>query len=99
MSKTIVNMHRPSDIDTRLNGWGRLISRIYHKEGFTMKKLFYKNHVYTLEELDCKYCLYHQKSRDPCPLEVCCCAAEKREALRKIQARNKAASEHLLQGI
>ena len=39
---------------------------------------------YTLEDCACIYCLHYpgRKNR-PCPLEVCCCAEERRLAIER----------------
>lgn len=38
---------------------------------------------YTLADCSCKYCLYYQGKKKPCPLPVCCCAEEKRLAMER----------------
>lgn len=50
-----------------------------------MKKGYGAKKEYTLEDLDCQYCLYHQKSDKPCQLDVCCCTEEKSAALWRAQ--------------
>ena len=49
-----------------------------------MKNLPQKNLEYTLNDLDCQYCLNYQGKDEPCQLEVCCCEDEKREAIERI---------------
>lgn len=40
---------------------------------------------YTLEDCDCALCLHYAGRGKPCPLDVCCCAAEKREAIERMR--------------
>jgi len=35
---------------------------------------------YTLADCACEYCANYPGKDKPCPLEVCCCAEERREA-------------------
>jgi len=35
---------------------------------------------YTLADCNCVYCVYYPGKKKPCPLDVCCCAEERREA-------------------
>lgn len=51
-----------------------------------MKKILSRFKGYTLEDCDCVYCLHYQGRSNPCPLESCCCAEEKAEALKKMAA-------------
>lgn len=41
---------------------------------------------YSMEDMECQYCLHYKGKRKPCPLDVCCCAEEKQEAMRRAQA-------------
>jgi len=43
---------------------------------------------YSTEDCSCDYCLY--KTKDGCSLEICCCADEKAEALRREVAAENA---------
>jgi hypothetical protein len=49
-----------------------------------VKNVSHKNLEYTLDDLDCQYCLHYQGKDEPCPLEVCCCEDEKREVIERI---------------
>lgn len=40
---------------------------------------------YTLEDCDCALCLHYAGRGKPCPLDTCCCAKEKREAIERMQ--------------
>lgn len=41
---------------------------------------------YTLKDCACEYCLHFAGRKKPCPLEVCCCADEKRQAIEHERA-------------
>ena len=48
---------------------------------------------YSLEDCACELCVHFAGDGNPCPLEVCCCAEEKAEALlRKVAVENKLAA-------
>ena len=38
---------------------------------------------YSLEDCECKYCLYYAGKKNPCPLETCCCENERNEAIKQ----------------
>lgn len=44
-----------------------------------------KKYEYTLEDCDCRYCLYHDSKMQKCQIEVCCCLEEKRAALARLR--------------
>lgn len=49
-------------------------------------KIYNKFTGYTLEDCDCKYCVYYggkKKGKIICLTEKCCCEEEKAEALRR----------------
>lgn len=43
-----------------------------------------KIYEYTLEDCDCRFCLYHDQETEICQLEVCCCLEEKQAALARL---------------
>lgn len=49
----------------------------------TAKRPYGRRPILTTEELDRKYCLHYQGKGKPCPLDTCCRAEEKREALKR----------------
>ena len=44
---------------------------------------------YTLADCECKYCLFYAGKGKPCPLDTCCCAKERAEAVLREQAKAK----------
>lgn len=44
-----------------------------------------KKYEYTLEDCDCRFCLYHDQEADACQLDFCCCIEEKRAALARLR--------------
>ena len=49
-------------------------------------KIYNKFTGYTLEDCDCKYCVYYggkKKGKIICLTEKCCCEEEKAEAIRR----------------
>lgn len=41
---------------------------------------------YTLEDCACNLCLHYAGRYKPCPLEVCCCAEERQQAIENERA-------------
>ena len=44
-----------------------------------------KFEFWSVADCDCKWCQFYRKNR-PCPLDVCCCADIREEAIRREQA-------------
>jgi hypothetical protein len=40
---------------------------------------------YTEADCDCRWCVHYAGKNRPCPLEVCCCAEEREDAVRREQ--------------
>ena len=50
---------------------------------------------YTVEDCSCKYCLHYVRANVPCPLEVCCCEEERKEAVeRELAEKEKHAKRY-----
>jgi hypothetical protein len=45
-----------------------------------------KKYEYTLEDCDCKYCMYFGSKTQTCKNETCCCLEEKRRAQEQLHA-------------
>jgi len=43
-----------------------------------------KEYEYTLDDCDCRYCLYFDEVEENCLIETCCCLEEKQAALLRI---------------
>ena len=44
-----------------------------------------EKYEYTLEDCDCRFCLYFDQETESCQQDVCCCLEEKRAALARLQ--------------
>lgn len=44
---------------------------------------------YSAEDCKCQYCLHYAGKGKPCPLELCCCEDEKKQALERAQAKKE----------
>jgi len=54
---------------------------------------------YSVEDCSCELCVHYAGHGESCPLEVCCCADEKVEALiREIAAENTLAAASVRRG-
>lgn len=49
---------------------------------------------YSVEDCECKYCLYFAGKGKSCPLKVCCCKEERAEAL--IREQRQKSTEKLI---
>ncbi len=52
-------------------------------------RVFHRFPGYTVKDCDCRYCLYYGGRKAGCPLDVCCCAQERREAAARLAANRK----------
>ena len=56
-------------------------------------RVYDKFQGYTLADCACDACLHYPGKNKPCPLEVCCCAEEKAEAIkREVAVENQLAT-------
>jgi len=48
------------------------------------KTIMYRKWIgYTTDDCSCEYCLFYAGKKKPCPLDICCCAVEREEALQR----------------
>ena len=43
-------------------------------------RIYNRFKYWSIEDCRCEYCVNYPGKDEPCPLEVCCCAEERREA-------------------
>ena len=56
-------------------------------------RIYDKFKGYSLDDCACENCIHYAGKSKTCPLEVCCCASEKAEALRReVAAENRLAA-------
>ena len=50
-------------------------------------KIYNRWQGYTLADCSCEYCRWYAGKNHPCPLAVCCCKEERREAFQREYGR------------
>ena len=58
--------------------------------GKSEKRISNKFEFWSVTDCACKYCKHYAGKNRLCPLEVCCCADIKEEAIKREQAANNA---------